>query len=226
MKTDHTGRWTLLLVLITLLGVGEVSAQTTPSLNIGTLPAGKSITITYEVTVNDPLPPDTTEISSQCRITGSNFSDLLTDDPNTPEPDDPTRVPADAGGMCVNICDNAQTGVALISDDCFVQIGQFGDNEEYVEALGLKVLVQFTSDPPRGMPVQLTPPPDAPCNTFDWVVWNLAGEEITDEAGEILDGTFCFSFELTGAVGYYHVEATCTTYTNIVYAFGVLVVEN
>jgi hypothetical protein len=58
-----------------------------------------------------------------------------------------------------------------------------------------------------GQPATLTPPPDTLCQQFDWSASNLGGEEITGHAGQILEDTRCFSFELTETPAYYYVEA-------------------
>lgn len=59
-------------------------------MTIGTLGAGKSVTITFSVTVKNPLPSDVTQISNQGTVSGSNFSDVLTDDPDEAGASDPT----------------------------------------------------------------------------------------------------------------------------------------
>src|SRR6185503_4332477 len=51
-------------------------------LNIGILPAGKSITITFNVTVNNPYLGATNQVSNQGTVSGTNFSNVLTDDPD------------------------------------------------------------------------------------------------------------------------------------------------
>jgi hypothetical protein len=43
-----------------------------------TLPAGKSVTIKYRVTVDNPLPQSATKIQTQATISGSNFSNVFT----------------------------------------------------------------------------------------------------------------------------------------------------
>jgi len=53
-----------------------------------TLPAGKSITLTYQVTINSPAPAGS--VSNQGSVVGSNFSTVLTDDPSTAAPNDAT----------------------------------------------------------------------------------------------------------------------------------------
>jgi hypothetical protein len=53
----------------------------TVNVPIGTLPAGKSATIKFRVTVNNPLPDGTTRILNQSTVSGSNFSNVTTTDP-------------------------------------------------------------------------------------------------------------------------------------------------
>ncbi len=53
-----------------------------------TLPAGKSITLTYQVTVNNPATAGS--VSNQGNVAGGNFSTVLTDDPSTAAPNDAT----------------------------------------------------------------------------------------------------------------------------------------
>lgn len=49
-------------------------------INIANLPPGKSVVITYTVTIADPLPLGTQSLTSQGTVSGSNFADVLTDD--------------------------------------------------------------------------------------------------------------------------------------------------
>jgi hypothetical protein len=48
------------------------------------------VTITFDVTINSPLPPGVTQVANQGRVTGSNFATVLTDDPDTATPADST----------------------------------------------------------------------------------------------------------------------------------------
>lgn len=68
------------------------------SRTIGTLRAGDSVTITFEVTVDNP--PNLTllnppRVSNQGTVSGSNFSNVLTDDPAVGGASDPTETPVD-----------------------------------------------------------------------------------------------------------------------------------
>ncbi|HKZ83155.1 MAG TPA: Ig-like domain-containing protein [Anaerolineae bacterium] len=74
--------------------IDRVGAPITP-LSIGTLPAGKAITITFDVTINNPVPPGVTQVSNQGAVSGGNFSPVVTDDPDTGTPSDATVTPLD-----------------------------------------------------------------------------------------------------------------------------------
>ena len=76
-----------------------------------TLPAGKSTTITYRVTINNPTPA-ITQVSNQGTVSGGNFSNVLTDDPNVAGTANPT----------VRLVDN--TTVAIASNATPAVFGQ------------------------------------------------------------------------------------------------------
>jgi hypothetical protein len=71
------------------------SMSSTISLNLGTLPAGKSVTITFNATINNSVPPGTTQVSNQGVVSG-NFASVLTDDPDVGGTADPTVTPIQA----------------------------------------------------------------------------------------------------------------------------------
>jgi len=72
-------------------------------LNIGTLPAGESVTITFNVTVNDPFTGALPQVSNQGTVSGSNFADVLTDDPTVGGAADPTVTPIDLPNVSVAV---------------------------------------------------------------------------------------------------------------------------
>lgn len=57
---------------------------------LGDLPLGTVVTIGYDVRIRNPLPAGVTQIENQGVISGSNFPAAMTDDPDTPQPADPT----------------------------------------------------------------------------------------------------------------------------------------
>jgi uncharacterized repeat protein (TIGR01451 family) len=69
------------------------AAAGTVGLTLGALPAGKTVTVTFDVQIADPLPENVLEIANQASLTGSSFSgELLSDDPATPDQADATHV--------------------------------------------------------------------------------------------------------------------------------------
>lgn len=93
MKTTLQIKWTCLFagVIICFFTI-RTSAQTFPSSGF-TLPDGKIIYITYDVTVNDPIGPGPCELSNQSNVSGDNFATVTTDDPDIPGSNDPTVTP-------------------------------------------------------------------------------------------------------------------------------------
>ncbi|HET6669799.1 MAG TPA: Ig-like domain-containing protein [Pyrinomonadaceae bacterium] len=62
-------------------------------LTIGTLAAGKSVTVTFSVTVNNPLPGGVTQVSNQGTVSGNDGAtpfNILTDDPDVAGTNNPT----------------------------------------------------------------------------------------------------------------------------------------
>ncbi len=73
---------------------GNSGGDTSVSVNVGTVSGGGgSVTIQFDVTVNNPFPPGVTQIACQGTVTGSNISPTPTDDPDTGTPNDPTVTP-------------------------------------------------------------------------------------------------------------------------------------
>ncbi|MFL6227322.1 MAG: beta strand repeat-containing protein, partial [Pyrinomonadaceae bacterium] len=69
------------------------TTSTNITVTIGTLAAGDSVTITWQVTIGDPLPSGVTQVSNQGTVSGSNFSNVLTDDPSVAGSNNPTVTP-------------------------------------------------------------------------------------------------------------------------------------
>ncbi|HEY0324323.1 MAG TPA: Ig-like domain-containing protein [Pyrinomonadaceae bacterium] len=65
----------------------------TVTANIGTLQAGKTVRVQFQVTVNSPLPSGVSQVSNQGTVSGSNFANVLTDDPTVGGSADPTVTP-------------------------------------------------------------------------------------------------------------------------------------
>ncbi|MEK6335643.1 MAG: Calx-beta domain-containing protein [Acidobacteriota bacterium] len=85
-------------------------SRTTPAsmladvmISIGTLPAGESVTITFNVTVDNPFTGALPQVSNQGTVSGSNFADVLTDDPTVGGTADPTVTPIDLPDVSVAV---------------------------------------------------------------------------------------------------------------------------
>ncbi|MDH3403864.1 MAG: DUF11 domain-containing protein [Acidobacteriota bacterium] len=68
----------------------EAPEGTLVSVAIPELPAGKSISVFFDVTVNVPFPAGVTEVANQGVVSGGNFPAVLTDDPDAGGSADPT----------------------------------------------------------------------------------------------------------------------------------------
>src|SRR6185436_7400847 len=73
------------------------------SLSIGTLPAGKTTTIVFNVTVNNPYLGATNQVSNQGTVSGANFSSVLTDDPDAVGTANPTLTTIDQPDVTVAV---------------------------------------------------------------------------------------------------------------------------
>lgn len=82
-----------MLIYVMSFSALATSAQGSVGLDLGDIPAGQQITITYEVSVNETLPEGLQFISNQGVVTSSNLAGVLSDDPDTVAAFDETRTP-------------------------------------------------------------------------------------------------------------------------------------
>src|SRR5439155_2013796 len=84
LRSRFTRRFGALSIGVLLLS-GSAHAATVSEPNIGTLPPGKSTTITFTAAVANPtVPANAPSVSQQGQITATNITGtLLTDDPST-----------------------------------------------------------------------------------------------------------------------------------------------
>lgn len=77
---------------------GNTAGDTNVAVDLGTvLNSGGSVTLTYDVTVDSPIPAGVTQISCQATVSGGNVPSTPTDDPDDPTAGDPTDTPLDLG---------------------------------------------------------------------------------------------------------------------------------
>lgn len=92
--------------------------------SLGDLAPGESTTVVFEVAINQPLPAvpsSISEVSNQGTISGDNFADVLTDDPDTAAPADPTVTPISYEDGDLNM-----DGVVDFETDSPLFFAQFG----------------------------------------------------------------------------------------------------
>jgi uncharacterized repeat protein (TIGR01451 family) len=63
------------------------------TVNIGVLPSGASVTISFLVTIDKPLPPGVTRLVNQGTVNSNELPPVPTNDPATPQGGDPTITP-------------------------------------------------------------------------------------------------------------------------------------
>ncbi|ACT92589.1 Ig-like domain-containing protein [Dyadobacter fermentans] len=73
-----------------------------------TLPAGKNTVIKFRVVIDANIPASDCEVSTQGTVSGSNFTSVLTDDPNTTGTDNPTVTPV-VSVPVITFCPGDQT---------------------------------------------------------------------------------------------------------------------
>ena len=71
---------------------GNSLGDTAVEVTLNELAINNSLTITFRVQVNAPLPDNVSEIANQATASGANISSTPSDDPTTTVPDDPTRL--------------------------------------------------------------------------------------------------------------------------------------
>lgn len=80
-----------------------VNSGETVSANLGTIPPNVVVTVTFKVTVPNPIPSGLTQISNQSTVSGSNFGSVMTDDPNTGGADDATVTPLELAPSAAHV---------------------------------------------------------------------------------------------------------------------------
>jgi hypothetical protein len=78
-------------VLICAVALFPATGTAQGPFNIGTIHPGDSILVIYDVQINNPLvPSNTSQISNQGTVSGANFANQVTDDPDSSATSDPT----------------------------------------------------------------------------------------------------------------------------------------
>jgi uncharacterized repeat protein (TIGR01451 family) len=118
---------------------GNAAGDTSVEVDVGLMPAGSTVTVTFWATIDDTIPVGTTQLSNQGQVSSDQLPDEPTDDPNTPLEDDPTVIDATRSvpGLIVEIprIDLGDVYDSGIDDwDTKVQVQNVGDDDTGVVA--------------------------------------------------------------------------------------------
>jgi len=109
---------------------GVVNTEDPVDVTIGDIAASATVTITFDVLIDDPLPGGVTQIANQGTVSSSNHGDVPTDDPDTPAVDDPTLTPVAAEP----IIEASKTDILLVDADGSGDVSP-GDTLSYTVAI-------------------------------------------------------------------------------------------
>ncbi|UCE19740.1 MAG: T9SS type A sorting domain-containing protein [Gemmatimonadota bacterium] len=117
---------------------GNQAGDSVVGVSIGLVPPGGTVTITFVVTIRDPLPPGITEVMNQGTVTSNEVPDIVTDDPGTVQKDDFTVTLLNCPLLSMGICPKK----AIAKPDSVFQVcicqtdSRFHSlDEEYVNSL-------------------------------------------------------------------------------------------
>ncbi|GAB4437457.1 MAG: hypothetical protein OHK0015_30230 [Chloroflexi bacterium OHK40] len=82
---------------------GNAPGDTVVTANLGVIDPNASASVIFDVEVLASVPPGVTELVNQATTGADGVPDQPSDDPDTPEPDDPTRVPFVPPGTAVTL---------------------------------------------------------------------------------------------------------------------------
>lgn len=115
---------------------GNDPGDTSVGVNIGTLAADVgTFTVVFDVTVNDPLPDGVTQLSCQGLVDGDIIAAQVTDDPDTPEPDDPTVTPLQITPPSPALAATLTDELFLTADDSTPTVAGPGDTLRYTATI-------------------------------------------------------------------------------------------
>lgn len=100
-------------IINTLILIFPVYLFSQVNVNIGDIPIGKSVIISYDVKVDKPFPSMINQVSAQGTISGSNFSNVLTDDPDAMGANDPTITPVVSPSVNLSISQTSGSEIGL-----------------------------------------------------------------------------------------------------------------
>ncbi|MFN8320132.1 MAG: hypothetical protein U0V54_12010 [Saprospiraceae bacterium] len=100
-------------IINTLILILPVYLFSQVNVNIGDIPIGKSVIISYDVKVDKPFPSMINQVSAQGTISGSNFSNVFTDDPDAMGANNPTITPVVNPSVNLSISQTSGSEIGL-----------------------------------------------------------------------------------------------------------------
>lgn len=89
-------------------GNGEDDASV--RVEIGEVPSNGTVEISFQVFIINALPLNVTDVENQGLLASTDLPNIPTDDPETPEPDDPTRTPVFVSGLSFSKASDPPSG--------------------------------------------------------------------------------------------------------------------
>jgi uncharacterized repeat protein (TIGR01451 family) len=115
---------------------GNNSGDLSVGVDIGVLAADVgTFTVVFDVTVVDPLPVGATQLSCQGLVDGEIIAIQVTDDPDTPEPDDPTVTPLQIIPLSPILAATLTDELFITADDATPTLAEPGDTLRYTATL-------------------------------------------------------------------------------------------
>jgi len=112
IRAHRRSRLASALLIATLASSGPLLGSGEPvPLNAVNVPPGATVTVTFEVDVDNPLGICASAISNQGTVTGANFSNVPTDDPDAAGSANPTATTLDAVALAITKTDGAASEV-------------------------------------------------------------------------------------------------------------------
>jgi uncharacterized repeat protein (TIGR01451 family) len=115
--------------------LGNGAGETSVGVDIGTISAGGSVTVTFDVAVVDPLAEGVASVANQGVVTASGLADVPSDDPDTGAAGDPTVTQLETGlEACQEEVASCESDLGACESDLGTCQEDLGDAQEALAA--------------------------------------------------------------------------------------------